>query len=1044
MTDSANTQLLELLETAGDPDRAVLEFTLAALTRSDPELAHMVRICGLPRRLNPVIVDALAATQPDAPAGSTLLDRIAELSFVKRRSDGDLVYHDTVRDLLVADWQHDENAAELSRLTGALVAYYEERHAELAELERSLLRVSGVVRRISADRHVQLTHALESRLLAPLIEAVYHASLVSGEWAYGIFAEYVESYEATGRIGVCRALVSALRERLSLLDSDEAANRLLWLRYWDGRLLRGAGDAVGAEKVLSEIEPGDDTRLRMWTLGDLGTSLYDQDRYREARDIYEKELEIARTTLADPWNLTVSYIRLGDLAWQADELLESVEYYELAIHAAAHIAPGRNEEAECRASLNLAGALAQLGRFQDSFAAAFHALEIARVNLPQERQVQQVTADRFMFVLAPWEPRLVSTLYDESRVVLPPQDEATRASRTLGRLAALREARRALTDAEIAEFGKPPDPDAAGADMTGRYLVELGLHADARGDYGRAVELYTAVLEDPAVTPWNRAASRTFRGTAQRALGRLEEAEADLRDAPELWVEMGSDVMGTVARADLALVLVRQGRLDEAEALIEECEVAGETLTGALASSFHEASGELHRARGRLEDAEAALRRNFEALAGTERLEAGAAATSVANVAASRSDWDTAVEWAERATDIWRRVAAAASYRQSPEEKDADRLNADAIRILSSPDGELTAARDLLLSATERVPWNMWYAINLGYVAGSLGDWGDAADAIERACGSAPLQIDALTQLLADFRFRQAGVLLDRGEAANAAAACRSILDFAGPGLGSRWFALLAQRAGDAELQLGRVEAAAAEYGEAVAASGDFPEARGGALARLAVVKAARDDTAAANELLHRAVDAYAEAGHGGVAWWSVTADVAAVAPKPEGPLEEALQRVFRELVEGGRVQTYRSEIEVPVPPDWNVVESFTFTAPEGGASLVVSGQPVESTMTLDEYAEQQQEGLEETIDSLDEVIVERLELPGGREGVLHQFTWLTEDDIAISSFQAYFLADGRAYTATGTTLADTEELQRQLIQLVRGLGLREPRNVVR
>ena len=82
-------------------------------------------------------------------------------------------------------------------------------HNEITELERSLMRVSRVIRRVNEDRLVQLTHILESRLLTPLLDALYHSTFLSVEDAYDLFRRYAESYELDGRIGVCRALVGA-------------------------------------------------------------------------------------------------------------------------------------------------------------------------------------------------------------------------------------------------------------------------------------------------------------------------------------------------------------------------------------------------------------------------------------------------------------------------------------------------------------------------------------------------------------------------------------------------------------------------------------------------------------------------------------------------------------------------------------------------------------------------------------------------------------------------------------------------------------------
>jgi tetratricopeptide (TPR) repeat protein len=571
-----------------------------------------------------------------------------------------------------------------------------------------------------------------------------------------------------------------------------------------------------------------------------------------------------------------------------------------------------------------------------------------------------------------------------------------------------------------------------------RYLLEHGYHAEARGDYESALTLYTAVLDDPALTRLDRANAQTWRGSALLSCGRCEEAAGDLAEATQSWDELGNAPMVTVSRAYLAIAFTKQGRLDEAEALLDERRVQAAEVAGALAGSYHEAVAELRRSRGQLDQAESAYREQFEALDRTKRLEVGRAAAAVADVAAQRADWETAGEWAERAANVWREVAAASSYRQSVDEQEADRLSAGAIRIMASPDGELAAARDLLLSATERVPWNMWYAVNLAYAAAALGDWSDAGDAIDRARTYAPLPIAALSRLLADFRLREASVLLSRGEHARAAAVCRAVRLAAGPDLDPEWFALLALRAGDAEFTLGRVEAAAVEYHDALGASDDLPALRGGAVSRLAVVSASLGQREEAADLLRRGVDTFVEAGENDHAWWAVANAVAEVAPAPEAALAEVLHQVFQELIEGGQVNTFSSSIEVAAPPDWRVAESFTFSPPDGAGNLLVVGEQLESAMTVDEYVELQQWNFGAGLDSFEEISTEHVRLPAGHDAVVRHFTWKTEDGVPISQFQACFVHGTRAYTATGTTITGTATLESTLLQLVRGLTLRE------
>ncbi len=1033
MTGESHLQVLERLEAADDPERAVLEATLALLETQDVDLAHAVRVCAIPKRLNPEVVGVLIGRPGEHAENVALLERVARMSFVIRREDGDLVYHDNVRDILLDDWRRSRNRNEFAALAHALVDLYETKHNAFADLERSLLRVSSVIRRANDERYVQLTRALESRLLSPLHDALYYATLITIEDGYTLFGKYVESYESAGRIGVCRALVGALRDQLERSDAPEAASRLIWLRYWDGRLARDAGDPESAEEIYRSIDPGDDARLRTWLLSDLASTLSERDRYAEARVIYEEELELAKATMVDPWNLTVSYQRLGELAWTVDDLPRAQEYYQLA---AATAADNANVPAEAYASLHLSGVLAQLGEFEEALAKALHGLDLARTGAELLRPLQRAAAVRFMYLFATFEPRLVQTLRTEAYSVQPSQDEVEAVTFEVNFLGALREARRSLSADEVFELARRPVKDVVGPSIMNGVRIEQALHAEALGDYAHAIAALTEVLKDREVSIYQRGLALTGRGGAFAATGSWREARRDLEAALLTWQEMGNDPMVTTAHVFLARVDVETGRLDDAEARLEEWRAHAEALAPSLVAIYHATHGLLLQARGKLDQAEGANRRRFEALQQSRRLEAGSAAADLSLVAALRGDWAAATEWAGRSVEIWREVHSAASYQPSRNERAADRRNGDAVRIYCSPDRDLIASRDLLLSAIELVPTNMWYSLNLAYVLAALGEWGGAADAADRAYANAPLQLPPILQLFANYRVMQAYELLARGAPAEALAVCRGSIEriddgaAVGPAL-----ALLRQATGDAERQLGRLNAAAAEYRAASELSGHHPRVRGSALIRLAAAEVESREVDATAALLREAVEAFAESGDGD-AWWSTVAEVASAAQ--DGRLGEAVHRVFRELVEGDRVTTFSSEIATPLPPGWAVQESMTLTAPDGVSNLMVSGDQLEASKTAREYADEALTHLQ-GLNQFEEVSFEPVELPAQVEAYVRRFTWVTEDDVSVSQCQAYFVVGDRAYVATGTTIKGAAELEEQLVQLVRTIAVRKP-----
>jgi len=1031
VTSETHLQLLERLEAADDPERAILESTLALAEEQDGEFARALRLYAIPRRLNPEVVGVLMERPDEHAENAALLERIAQMSFVIRREDGDLVYHDNVRDILLADWLDPANRNEFAACAQALVDLYEAKHNQIADLERALMRVSWVIRRANDDRYVQLMHALESRLVSPLLDALYYASLISADDGYSLFSKYVESYERAGRIGVCRALVATLRDQLQRIDRPEAAGHLVWLQYWDGRVARDAGDQTLAESIFRSIDPGDDVRLRTWLLSDLGTTLYERDRYEEARLIYEEELALSKATMVDPWNLTVAYQHLGQLAWTVDDLPRARECYGLAVEVAAE---RDNVVGESYAALALSGILAQLGEFEEAFATALRALDLARTRQTFDRPLQRAVALQFMTLLATYEPRLLETLRKEAHVLQPPEDAVAAANFELSYLAALREARRPVSAEEAFELAGRPEEGVVGSAVMHGFLIQQASHAEASGDYTSAIAALTKVLESPTPSRSHQGVALVYRGILFGSTGRWNAAARDFEAALGAWQAMGSDAMVATVHVQIARLDVARGRLDEAEARLAEWGPRAEAIASSLVGDYYSARGELHRARGQLSEAVAAYGQWFDVLDKRRRLEAGRTAADLASIAALRADWVVSAAWSERAADVWNGLRTAASYRQSSEERDADRQNADALRIYCSPNGEAAAARDLLLSAIKSVPENMWYALNLAYMLAGLGEWGGAADACERAYASAPLPLPSLLQVLANYRLQQTRDLLAHGDPASAVEVSRSArvrLDGApaGPEL-----AQLMQTAGDAEFALGRLDAAAAEYRAALESSEHYPLVRASVLVRLAATEAEsrKVDTTAA--LLRKAVDALRDGGDAD-AWWSLVSEGAAVAR--EGRFGEAMHRVVRDLVEGDRVTTFSSEIATPLPPGWAARESMTFFSPDGSSTLIVSSGPLEGAMTAREYADVSLPQLQ-ALDRFEELSFEQVELPGGLEAYVRRFTWaIVEDDVSIVQFQVHFVVGERGYTATGTMLEAGTEIEAQLIQVALGIAVR-------
>src|SRR6478735_209015 len=291
------------LDEADDPGVALVDRIVA--TTSDRELAVLIEACAVPRRVDATIVGVLRGRPEDVAGNARLLRELCEYPFLKPREGGGFVYHDGVRVPLLARFR-DERRDALRELTGRLVAHFEAEHLAARALEEDAARVGRIVQQANFTRYRTLAATLETRLLTPLLEAVYQHSLVSARSALSFLEGQLSSYEDSGRYTVCRVLIGGAREAVSGLEGDGGAGSVLeWLAYWDGRLLERMERAVRAERVLAPLASVTqrDLRLRQSALGELGLALRRQFRLREARVTFEAAVSVHEASRGDRANL---------------------------------------------------------------------------------------------------------------------------------------------------------------------------------------------------------------------------------------------------------------------------------------------------------------------------------------------------------------------------------------------------------------------------------------------------------------------------------------------------------------------------------------------------------------------------------------------------------------------------------------------------------------------------------------------------------------------------------------------------------------------
>ena len=815
------------LEAAENPDQALLERTIESAARTDPALAEALRFCAIPRRFDAEIVAVLRDAPGDLETGARLLAGLRQHSFVVPRRDGGFVYHDTIRDLLLEDWRGTPGKVALfQKYNRRLVTFFETAHRGAQATEQSFARVAGTIARASKARYVQVAGAIEERLVAPLIAGLYHATLSSAEEGGSFFAEKFIACESEGRPAVCRSLLSAALEySAQLLRDPERGQRLRWLRYYQARLARSSLDPAQAEKILRELLPetGDDTRLRLWSLSELGSVLQEQENLREARQLFQQELALAEETRADPYNLPLVHNRFAGIEWGAGELAGAAEQYRKGIACAAK---ENNPRVAVYAWMGLAGVLREHGAQSESMDAALEAFRLARGPFATDAAMQRALGERFLSILARRDPQIPDTVFAEMLGLSTTSEPFVAVMLRNQYATALREAGQLRRAAEVVRQIRRDAPDVAEKSFGTEILFGETLLLEDQGRLDEAVARYGEILaraEGGRGTAWHTAAALSNRGLRNSELGCFTEAESDLREAIVRWQVLDHRKLAGFVRVLLSLMLRRAGRLDDAQAKLDETRGEFENGPRAYLADFHRTQAALFRRRGRWAEA---AEHGALALAAARSIDdlrnAAFDGTQLAEIASTQGRWADAMTAANDAAQSWQRLAAADACEPSPEAVKADEENARAVRKFCAPVGEradnVRAARDLFISASERVPGNAWVRLNLTAAHAELGDWSDAAALLEALLADGPewLRSPVLHEWLAECRIKHGTALAmarDPGAEETLAAAEANLLAADRPGapglprLADRWREL-----GDQFFKLGHREEAAGCY----------------------------------------------------------------------------------------------------------------------------------------------------------------------------------------------------------------------------------------
>ena len=760
--------------------RRLFYFNLDQTRASDPELAEMLRACAIPRRFDAEVIGVLRDAPDDHETNARLLAGLLPFSFVLARKDGGYVYHDNTRDMLLEDWQTADHRDRYDEINGRLAIFYQDQYKKAHQLERELGRMSDVIRRANPARYVQLVSIIETRIIAPLLEALYHEINRSAEDGYNLFTSYCEAYEANGRLTVCESLLRATRDYIERLPPDSGQEGWLnWLSYWMARLARGVRRHAEAEDVLRKLlsRIGPDTKLRLWTLGELGSTLHEQDKLVEAREIYEEELSLAIETREDPYNLPVSYNRVANVNWSLYEMDQAADKYRQAIQSAQE---ENNLRLEVYSRLDLSGALHNIGRWSDALDEAFEAVQLARTRLPRDRSVlHRAVAERLMSLVSRRDPRLLNSLFKEAMALVEAPESFQTLSFRNRQVDILQESGR-LEQTE--EFHADLRRDAGGyADTTfwTDLLFREAFMLSDRGRIAEAIERYDEVVrqfKEGRSTVWIRVAALSNRGLKQAERGRWREAESDLQAALEEWKAIGHKKLVALMQVFSANALRRQGRLVEAQELLDEARLH---LTGGRPENladYHQTQGDVYQAQSRWPEAREQYQQALTLNLSLDQFKQAAQNLGdLARAAAAQGQWAEAERHAAEAQANWRRLAEINRYRPSDVMGQADKKNAEGIQHFCANEGDadegerrenLIRARDLFRAAGVLVPDHFWSHLNLAYACAELEEWAEAAEAVSTALDQGPewMRSPVLYKRLAEYRQKHSEALQEEGD----------------------------------------------------------------------------------------------------------------------------------------------------------------------------------------------------------------------------------------------------------------------------------------
>jgi tetratricopeptide (TPR) repeat protein len=734
-------EILARIESAENHDWAIFNLSLDSARKRDAELPEILHACAIPRRFDSCIIGILRDKPDDEDRNWQLQDMVSAQNFVSKREDGGYSYHDAIRDAVLEDWRSStEKQEQFVKLNVRLADFYEEEHAKAQRSEQDLIFVSSVMRQANINRYRTLASALEKQLLMPLLEALYHRLLASPAQGFSSFRDWFHKQEEDGHLMICQALISATRDFLLRLPSDQQDQKHTdWLDYFEARTLRQLPpfDFRRAEEKFRELSARKnlEAQLRIWVLNELSIVQVEQQKMREVVSTRKELLTLVEESGEDVYNWPIYFANLGKAYWDLDGFDHAIRHFRSAIETSDTNVKARKDSLVF-GRLDLSGVYCDAGQWDKGIENGVEALYLARTEFADSRPIQTELAYRLMWLLSAYDARAADTAAAEC-IYLSQAVEQWKLAAHERYIAALdNSGRTGFAEFQLQKLREETDRSESPQLHMPSLLFREALVYESYGNEEEAIKKYSELLDlskSDQVNNWTRAAALSNRGGLLTIEGRWESAEEDLRAALKLWKDYGHETSIANIHVLLANLHRRSGLLSEAQKELDQAAREFGMGVRPYEGGFYITQGDVHFYQGNWKEALKHYKKALEiSNARKERRSAAKALQKLSVTAIEEGDWKSASEFAARAGLECNELAVLDAYRPSATDEEANKKNAEGIRLFCEG-SDITQACELFRSALEDAPSNFWYQLNLAFANAKREYWHYASQAMGKA-----------------------------------------------------------------------------------------------------------------------------------------------------------------------------------------------------------------------------------------------------------------------------------------------------------------------